>query len=453
MTTNELLEQIKLRISKETWNNWLSTAKVLEIEGDSVRVGLGNIFIKETVEKRFGSVITDAVTDALGKKVSIVFSEIPIQESSSIYSGPIIKNRPLKLSEVNTEFTFESFIVGINNKIAYQSSLEVSRNPGKYNPLFIYGDVGIGKTHLLHAIANYVMEHSPDLRIMYMTAEDFMNEMMKAIRNQSMDDFRERLRKTIDILLLDDIQFLIGKNTAQTELFHTFNSLFNAGKQVVICSDRTPEELSTFNSRLISRFEMGFLACIEHPDTDTRFLIAKKMANLIPVELSDEVAMYIAQNVDSNLRKLRGTIMNLMLHSKMSGKNLDLNETKKILKLYKLGNDSKKIDGIEIDKNIKVNNIISAVLSEFRLEKQELYSNSRKKSVAQARQLLAYMLKVYTKLNVNEISKELKRNHSTISQSIKKVEQSLLVGNNILKSQLDEIKTKIEEEDLDFNVV
>lgn len=145
--------------------------------------------------------------------------------------------------------------------------------------------------------------------------------------------------------------------------------------------------------------------------------------------------------------------MNLMLHSKMSGRNLDLNETKKILKMYKQSNDIKKMDNIEIDKNIKVNNIISAVLSEFRLEKQELYSNSRKKSVAQARQLLAYMLKVYTKLNVNEISKELKRNHSTISQSIKKVEQSLLVGNNILKNQLDEIKTKIEEEDLDFNVV
>jgi chromosomal replication initiator protein len=331
--------------------------------------------------------------------------------------------------------------------------MEVSKNPGKFNPLFIYGDVGLGKTHLMHAIANHVLEHSTDLRVKYLTAEDFMNEMMDAIRSQNMDNFRERFRKTVDILLIDDVQFLIGKNNVQNELFHSFNSLFNAGKQVIVCSDRTPDELATFHPRLISRFEMGLIVNVGTPDEDTRYLIAKKMANMISLHISDDVAHYLAENVNRNLRRLRGAIMNLMLHTKITGEPATVYSAKKIVESIMRMNKSKvKYNSKEAYETIKINSLINSVLDEFEITRDDLYSNSRKKSISQSRQVLAYLLKMYLKMPVKKIAKMLKRNHSTISHSIKKIDQSLLIGNNKLKTKIDNIKEKIENEKVDIDI-
>ena len=454
MTNDELLEQLRLKLSRETWKSWLSTSKVLDIKKNEVIIGLGNIFLKEAVEKKFGKVIKDTISDILKRDISVSFTDIKIDTSKKINKGPMIKTRPLKLSEFNTEFVFESFVVGHSNRMAYYSAQEVAQSPGKFNPLFIYGDVGLGKTHLLHAIANHMLEHSPDLRVKYLTAEDFMNEMMKAIRSKDMDNFREKFRKSVDVFLIDDVQFLIGKNSVQTELFHTFNSLFNSGKQVVICSDRTPEELATFHPRLISRFEMGLVVNIEEPDAGTRYLIAKKMAHMISLQLSDDVAHYLAEHVDRNLRRMRGAIMNLMLHTKITGKPANMETARKIVdSIIRMNDEKRKYNSKEAFETIKINTLVNIVLEEYDIERKALYSSSRKKKVSEARQILAYMLKIYGKMNVKDISKMLKRNHSTISQSIKKIDQSLVLGNKLIKSKLDNIKNKMEQEKTDMNVI
>jgi chromosomal replication initiator protein len=454
MDKDELLEKLRANLSRDTWNNWLTSAEILEINDKKVVMGLRNIFIKETVEKRFGTIIQDTLSNILGKKVSVEFREIPItRESKNTVTGPIIKNRPLKLSEFNPEFTFDSFVVGESNRMAYYSALEVSKNPGKFNPLFIYGDVGLGKTHLLHAVANYVLDHSPDMKIKYVTAEDFMNEMMDGIRSSGMDKFREKFRKNVDFLLIDDVQFLIGKNTVQTELFHTFNTLFNSQKQIVICSDRTPEDLSTFHPRLISRFEMGLVTDIQVPDKATKYLIAKKMAEMISFQLNDDVAYYLAEHIDQNLRRLRGAIMNLVLQSQISGKEVDLDFAKKTVdSMIKMNANKMKFHSKEVIDSIKEDSVINAVALELNLDRKEIFSNSRKKDIALARQLIAYIFKTNFKMKTKDIAEKLDKNHSTIIHSVKKIEQSLLMGNEVIKESLNNIYIKLEEEKVSLNI-
>jgi len=446
MDKDILLEKLRANMSRDSWNNWLSTAKILELDEEKVIIGLGNLFIKETVEKRFGSIIKDTINNITGKRLEIVFKEISIdKEHKQTVSGPIIKNRPLKLSDFNPEFTFDSFITGNSNRIAYYSALEVCKNPGKYNPLFIYGDVGLGKTHLLHAVGNYLMENSPDLKVKYITAEDFMNQMMDGIRASEMEKFRERFRKNIDFLLIDDVQFLIGKNTVQSELFHTFNTLFNSRKQIVICSDRTPQELATFHPRLISRFEMGLITDIQIPDKTTKYLIAKKMAQMISLQLTDDVAHYLAEHIDQNLRKLRGAIMNLLIQSQISGLPVNIESAKKIVdSMIRMNSNKLKFQSPEILESIKVDTLINAVANEFNIERKEIFSPSRKKDIALARQVLAYLFKTVLKMKTKDISEKLDKNHSTIIHSIKKIEHSLLMGNDVVRDKINNVKEKLE---------
>ena len=454
MNKDELLEKLQSNISRDTWNNWLTSAQILELTENKVTIGLGNLFIKEAVEKKFGPVIQDTLTNILGKKIHVEFKEIPISsESKNSVSGPIIKNRPLKLSDFNPDFTFDSFVIGDSNRMAYYSAIEVAKNPGKFNPLFIYGDVGLGKTHLLHAVANYLLENSPDLKVRYITAEDFMNEMMDGIRSNGMEHFREKFRKNIDFLLIDDVQFLIGKNTVQTELFHTFNTLFNSKKQIVICSDRTPEELATFHPRLISRFEMGLVTDIQAPDKTTKYLIAKKMAQMISISLTDDVAYYLAEHIDKNLRKLRGAIMNLLLQSQITGVPVNLDSAKKIVdSMIRMNANKVKIHSKEILESIKIDSIINTVSSEFEVRREDIFSTSRKKEAAMARQVLAYLFKTILNMKTKEISEKLNKNHSTIVHSIKKIEQSLLIGNDLIRDKINHIKSKLEEENYSTNI-
>jgi chromosomal replication initiator protein len=448
MEKHELIEKLRSNMSRDTWNNWLTTAQILELDDKKVVVGLGNLFIKEAVEKRFGSIIKETINNITGKPLEVVFKEIPIsKEQKNVVNGPIIKNRPLKLSEFNPEFTFDSFVTGNSNRIAYYSTLEVCKNPGKYNPLFIFGDVGLGKTHLLHAIGNFLMENAPDLKVKYVTAEDFMNQMMDGIRASDMENFRERFRRNVDFLLIDDVQFLIGKNTVQSELFHTFNSLFNSRKQIVICSDRTPDELATFHPRLISRFEMGLVTDIQAPDKATKYLIAKKMAQMISLQLTDDVAYYLAEHVDTNLRKLRGAIMNLLLQSQISGAPVNIESAKTIVNsMIRMNANKVRLQTPQVLETVKIDTVIDLVATEFNINRKDIFSSSRKKEIALARQVLAYLFKTTMKLKTKDISEKLDKNHSTIIHSIKKIEHSLLMGNEMIKNKINNIKNKLEDE-------
>ncbi|KLO24360.1 MULTISPECIES: chromosomal replication initiator protein DnaA [unclassified Marinitoga] len=444
MTNEELLEMLKSKINHDTWEQWFTSAQILEIQDKKVIIGIGNLFVKDFVARKYGALVSNTLSDILSRRISAEFTFIPADKSTKKKSGPLIKNRPLKLSDFNSEYTFDNFVIGEANRVAYYSALEVANNPGKYNPLFIYGDVALGKTHLLHAIGNHLMETSPDLKVMYVTAEEFMNDLMKSLRDEKMDDFRERYRKKIDILLIDDVQFLIGKDMAQGELFHTFNTLFNLGKQIIICSDRTPEELATFHPRLISRFEMGLVVNVDEPDKKTKLKIAKKMAEMSSVYLTDDVVTYLVENIDNNLRRLRGLILNLFFHSKVTGEKVNIETVKKLyssLKAHKKSIPQTK----ETLKVLKKNLILEAVIKEYNLTREKLFSSTRKKEISEARQILAFMLKNYGKMKVKDISSFIGKNHSTISQSIKKIEKELTSGNLILKRRIDEIRKMFEE--------
>nr|WP_303048644.1 MULTISPECIES: chromosomal replication initiator protein DnaA [unclassified Marinitoga] len=438
------MEQLKSKINRLTWDQWFTSAKILDIQGDRVIIGMGNLFIKDFVAKKYGNLVSDTLSEILSKKVKVEFTFIPADQNKNKPAGKLIKERPLKLSDFNPEYTFENFVVGESNRVAYYSALEVANNPGKYNPLFIYGDVALGKTHLLHAIGNKVMETSPNLKVMYVTAEEFMNDMMRSLREEQMDDFRERYRKKVDILLIDDVQFLIGKDMAQGELFHTFNTLFNLGKQIIICSDRTPEELATFHPRLISRFEMGLVVNVNEPDKKTKLRIAKKMAEMSSLYISDDVVTYLVDNIDNNLRKLRGLILNLFFHSKVTGEPINVETVKK---LYSSLKRHKKIamENKESLAVLKKNLILESVLKEYNLTRDQLFSTTRKKEISEARQVLTFLLKNYGKMKVKEISSFVGKNHSTVSQAIKKIEKELTTGNLVLKRRIDDIRRVFEE--------
>lgn len=444
MTNEELLEQLKSKINHNTWEQWFTSAQILDIQEKTVVIGIGNLFVKDFIARKYGSLVSNTLSDILSRKVTAEFTFIPADQSTKKKAGPLIKERPLKLSDFNPEYTFNSFVVGEANRVAYYSALEVANNPGKYNPLFIYGDVALGKTHLLHAIGNHLMENSPDLKVMYVTAEEFMNDLMKSLREEKMDDFRERYRKKIDILLIDDVQFLIGKDMAQGELFHTFNTLFNLGKQIIICSDRTPEELATFHPRLISRFEMGLVVNVDEPDKQTKLKIAKKMAEMSSLYLSDDVVSYLVENIDNNLRRLRGLILNLFFHSKVTGEKVNIETVRKLYSSLK--NHKKKIPQTkETLRVLKKNLILEAVIKEYNLTREQLFSPTRKKEISEARQILSFMLKNYGKMKVKDISEFVGKNHSTISQSIKKIEKELTGGNLVLKRRIDDIRKVFEE--------
>jgi chromosomal replication initiator protein len=444
VTNEELLEQLKSKINHNTWEQWFTSAQILDIQEKTVVIGIGNLFVKDFIARKYGSLVSNTLSDILSRKVTAEFTFIPADQSTKKKAGPLIKERPLKLSDFNPEYTFNSFVVGEANRVAYYSALEVANNPGKYNPLFIYGDVALGKTHLLHAIGNHLMENSPDLKVMYVTAEEFMNDLMKSLREEKMDDFRERYRKKIDILLIDDVQFLIGKDMAQGELFHTFNTLFNLGKQIIICSDRTPEELATFHPRLISRFEMGLVVNVDEPDKQTKLKIAKKMAEMSSLYLSDDVVSYLVENIDNNLRRLRGLILNLFFHSKVTGEKVNIETVRKLYSSLK--NHKKKIPQTkETLRVLKKNLILEAVIKEYNLTREQLFSPTRKKEISEARQILSFMLKNYGKMKVKDISEFVGKNHSTISQSIKKIEKELTGGNLVLKRRIDDIRKVFEE--------
>ncbi len=309
-----IIENLKSKLNRRVWESWFSTFDVKEIRDEVVVFQVGNLFIKDWLEKKYGQLISKTLREVFGRSVEFRIDYASAQQNDEEDDEPVVKKRPLVLTPLNPILTFDNFVVGPNNMFAYSTCVEVAKNPGKYNPLFLYGGVGLGKTHLAQAIGHYLFRHQPDLRVIYLTSERFLNELVDSIKKGKVQDFRERFRARIDVLLLDDVQFLTGKTGIQTELFHTFNELYNLGKQIVICSDRDPSNLNSFQDRLISRFQMGVVAKIERPDEETSFKIAKKMVELEGGKLDEEVLHLVAKHFSDNLRRLRGSIIKLLMH-------------------------------------------------------------------------------------------------------------------------------------------
>jgi len=349
-------------------------------------------------------------------------------EAAALESGPAPVAALPGPAGLNPRYTFDTFIVGSSNQFAHAACRAVAEAPSRsYNPLFIYGGVGLGKTHLMHAVGQYVLQHDRTLKLTYISSERFMNEMINAVRYDRILDFRERYR-SVDVLLVDDIQFLAGKEGTQTEFFHTFNALYDSQKQIVLSSDCPPHEIPALEERLRSRFEWGLTADIQSPDLETRVAILKKKAETEAVPLPDNVAMYIAGKIKSNIRELEGSLIRLIAFASLTGQEISLPLAQDVLKNI--------LDHEE--KAVTIEAIQKFVADYYNLKMLDLKSRNNSKSVAMPRQIAMYLCKSLTHASLPEIGRSFGgKHHSTVIHSIRKVEDlrkrdgdfNILIGN------------------------
>jgi chromosomal replication initiator protein len=384
----------------------------------SITVRVPDVSFQEWLSKHYGAVISEAMAELNRPNTTVHFvsesaadgATIPLNadETAAFDSGAVAAPPGL-----NPRYTFDTFIVGSSNQFAHAACRAVAELPSRsYNPLFIYGGVGLGKTHLMHAVGQYVLRHDPGLKLTYISSERFMNEMINAVRYDRVLDFRERYR-TVDVLLVDDIQFLAGKEGTQTEFFHTFNALYDSQKQIVLSSDHPPHEIPSLEERLRSRFEWGLTADIQSPDLETKVAILKKKAETESVPLPDNVAMYIAGKIKSNIRELEGSLIRLIAFASLTGQDITLPLAQEVLRNI-LDHEEKAVT-IEI--------IQKFVADYYNLKLVELKSRNNSKSVAMPRQVAMYLCKSLTHASLPEIGRSFGgKHHSTVIHSIRKVE-------------------------------
>jgi chromosomal replication initiator protein len=385
-----------------------------------------NPLYTEWLTKHYATVLDEALTEVnrTGTTVTFVTDDaqplLPLPEvlDSDVSDGSLEPEteahvEELPLGGLAPRYSFDSFIVGTSNQFAHAACRAVAEAPSRsYNPLFIYGGVGLGKTHLMHAVGRYVLQHDPTLKLTYISSERFMNEMINAIRYERILDFREAYR-SVDILLVDDIQFLAGKESTQTEFFHTFNALYDAQKQIVLSSDRPPHEIPQLEERLRSRFEWGLIADIQPPDLETKVAILKRKAEAEAVPLPDDVAMFIAGRIKSNIRELEGSLIRLIAYASLTGRDISLELTREVLR-----------DAIDLDtRAITIESIQKYVADYYQLKVHELKSRNNSKSVALPRQVAMYLCKQLTTASLPEIGRNFGgKHHSTVLHSIRKVQ-------------------------------
>ena len=343
-----------------------------------------------------------------------------IQEEEKEKAVPANFNMNKELANLNPKYTFDTFVVGSNNKFAHAASLAVAESPGEiYNPLFLYGGVGLGKTHLMHSVAHFILEKDPSMKILYTTSEAFTNELIEAIRNgnnTAMTKFREKYRN-IDVLLIDDIQFIIGKESTQEEFFHTFNSLHGAKKQIIISSDKPPKDMEILEDRIRSRFEWGLLADISSPDYETRVAILRKKEEMDGYNLDDAIIEYIAKNIKSNIRELEGSLNKIIAYANLEKREITMDLAETVLKDI-ISPNEKKI--------ITPEYIISTVAEHFDVTPEEITGNKRNSKVVYPRQIAMYLCRELTNIPLKSIGKSLgNRDHTTIMHGCEKIEQEL----------------------------
>ena len=409
-------QQLQLVLSSESYHNWFGRTSFLHLDHRTIHVSVPDRQTLLWLESEYSETVLKLVRD-LGMGLEIVKYEV-LRESPVFEQ--MVDSRPATTfdleaeSNLNPKFTFETFVVGASNQFAHAAARSVAANPSRsYNPLFIYGGVGLGKTHLMHAVGHYVLQHDRNLKLTYISSERFMNEMINAVRYDRVLDFRERYR-SVDVLLVDDIQFLAGKEGTQTEFFHTFNALYDSQKQIVLSSDCPPHEIPALEERLRSRFEWGLTADIQSPDLETKVAILKRKAETEAVPLPDNVAMYIAGKIKSNIRELEGSLIRLIAYASLTGQEITLALTQEVLKNV-LDHDVKAVT-IEI--------IQKFVADYYNLKMIDLKSRNNAKSVAMPRQIAMYLCKSLTHASLPEIGRSFGgKHHSTVIHSIRKVEE------------------------------
>ncbi len=408
---DEILRAIKNRVDDKVWKKWFSSFSVRSVTSDVVVFSVSNLFIKDWLEKRYRRVIRGAIKDVLGRDVDFV---IEYSEKIETERPKALKITPPAESGLNGNLTFGNFVVGKGNEEAFKFARKIAQEPGRFSPLFIYGGVGVGKTHILHAIGNEVFSRNSKLKVIYVSSERFMNEMINAIREGRMEDFKKKYRN-VDVLLMDDVQFLMGKNGVQFELFNTFNELMDRRKQMVFCSDRSPDDLTDFQDRLVSRFKMGIVTEMEMPDIETRKKIARKIVETEGGNLKEEVLDFLAENVDGSLRELRGAIIKLIAYQEIEGKEVDVYSAISIV-----GNLLKNGKGID-----PAEKLMATLAVVFDVSPSEIKGKGRRASAVLARQLGMYFAKRYLRMSNEKISKIFGRSQSVVSSTVKKASEKI----------------------------
>lgn len=445
---NKVLNILKRELSKPSFDTWLKDTKLLAVENDTASIQVPNEFVLDWVKSRYYNLILNALAHVLDKDEKTLELKL-ILDSESVSHKPSASKQKKKENNkkdqertdhtnssphLNPKYTFESFVVGSSNRFAHAASLAVAEAPAKsYNPLFIYGGVGLGKTHLMNAIGHFVEMHNKSKRILYVSSEHFTNDLIKSIRDDKTVEFRNKYRN-IDVLLIDDIQFLAGKERTQEEFFHTFNSLYETSKQLVISSDRPPREIPTLENRLRSRFEWGLITDIQPPDLETRIAILSKKAEAVNVTLSDDVLLFIAKKIKSNIRELEGALTRLAAYSSLTGEKIDSDTATTALQdLFPVHNSPA----------VTVEFIQEQVASHFSINPNDLKAKKRSRNVSYPRQIAMYLARELTDLSLPKIGEAFGgRDHTTVMHAQEKIIKDLK-NDQHLQENINKIKEKI----------
>ncbi|HVL32159.1 MAG TPA: chromosomal replication initiator protein DnaA [Actinomycetota bacterium] len=418
---DQVLARIETKVNRHSFYTWFKPTTFISDSGQAISVRVPNTLFKDWLTKHYSLVVSEALGEVRRSDAKVFFvsdddpqpaqaEELPVE----VPEAAVEAAAAMAPGALTPRYTFDTFIVGPSNQFAHAACRAVAEAPSRsYNPLFIYGGVGLGKTHLMHAVGQYVLQHDPSLKLTYISSERFMNEMINAVRYDRILDFRERYR-SVDVLLVDDIQFVSGKEGTQNEFFHTFNALYDAQKQIVLSSDRPPHEIPALEERLRSRFEWGLIADIQPPDLETKVAILKKKAENEAIPLPDNVAIYIAGRIKSNIRELEGSLIRLIAYASLTGREVSLDLAQDVLKNV--------ID--QDDRAITIDRIQKFVSDYYQLKVGDLKSRNNSKSVAMPRQIAMYLCKMLTHASLPEIGRSFGgKHHSTVIHSIKKVEE------------------------------
>lgn len=432
-------------ITDVSFNTWLKPLEIFTVEDHVIYILFpsdSNQISLNYIAKKYELPLKVTINEVTGEEYELKFilpkDAVQLNPQPTASSENSVTEEVLRSSHLNPKYTFDTFVVGGNNRFAQTASLAVAESPGEaYNPLYIYGGPGLGKTHLMHAIGNFILHENPQMKVLYVTSEDFLNEVIESIRSansaNAMSKFREKYR-TVDVLMIDDIQFIIGKESTQEEFFHTFNALHAAGKQIVLTSDRPPKEMETLEARIRSRFEWGLMADIGYPDYETRMAILRRKCEAEHFDLPDDILNYIAENIKSNIRELEGALNKLIAYSNLEKVTITMDIAKRELQ---------NIISPDKPREVTPQLIIEMVSEHFNISVDQMISKNRSNAVSRPRQIAMYLCKTMTDSPLEAIGSLLGgRDHSTIIHGASKIAEEYNT-NEELRRQVDAIKKKI----------
>ncbi len=433
MNLNEIwdktLKEIEGRVGSGVFDLWFKPMKLIGLEDTIVNIEIPNRFFKEWIEDFYPDIIEGVISDIVKQPLKIEYNIAKKEDLKLKGNIKALENRRNWLSGkgiyLNPKYTFETFVVGNSNQLANAAARKVAENPGlSYNPLFIYGGVGLGKTHLINAIGNLIVDTNSSISLIYLSSEQFINEVVSSLRNDKMSEFKEKYRN-LDVLLIDDIQFIANKPATQEEFFHTFNALYEKQKQIVISSDRAPSEISDITDRLRSRFNMGLIVDIQIPEVETKIAIIFKKAEKEHISIPEDVAYFLAARIKSNIRDIEGCLIKLGAYSSLTNIPISLEMAKNVLK----GQIS------DEDKPLTVETIQKTVTEYFGLKLQDLRSKRRTKDLVNARQIAMYLCRHHTKLSLAEIGNLFGgKEHATVIYACKQVEEKMITEEKLFKA-------------------